>query len=279
LDFLGLSAQSKKSTSFSIKDVMVNLGLDSNIYGGIFNFTGPFLSLTGGPASTAKVNEGFVGGRIEGTINVDRTTGKLTLDSHINTNNAYPVRFTVGADHKIPVNESSTLGVEVERAIDATRTAHTLNNSTFMTAYDSIGLIYDTTASEDRYYLTVGAKVYLLGGVSNLAAEAVRALVKANIPAGQLGHFSVGFDVYKVVNNPAKDPFYGTGVSAGIIADWKKTLNGLGYRNQDPTASLTFRAGAGNPMQPVGVIGNTVISPEFSGNKFRSLMGQLSFPL
>lgn len=265
LDAIGISG----SLELREKNVMMldELGVAVRGYGGLQNLAAPVLRLGATPQQGHQQGL-FREMDIDITAKINATTGKLEYKNY-SSQHDYPfVEAKTGFDQDLSKQTKLPINAELERTWQQVPKQNNLNGShTFKTAYDKIGVVYDPTAKNNKYYLKIGADFLLLEGADKMSANAVRTFVKSNIPTERFGEFSVSVDASKVLNNPSKDPFYDSGIAASLTAEWKKKINSvmLGKGKSETGFSLDIKKG--NIIQPFGVLGGSVSTPQFQNEK------------
>jgi|GEM_PF-1886000 len=264
LDVAGL-ASSETQNNKLINKIIDEVHYTSNVYGGYQHLSGPVIRFDG-PSQKGSQGTVFIGGGIHLAAKVNSTTVKIEGNMHVNYKDFRFVETKSGVIQDISKQVNLPVKVEAERVWHLTPRSDTLNTPyALKTAYDRVGVIYDPAASKNKYYLKVGADFLLLEGADKMSAQAVRTYVKANVPTEKLGEFSVYVDASKMLKNPAKDPFYESGVSLSMKTEWKKKLDSIRFGREKSEIGAFINVTKGNTIQAFGVLGGTVTTPQFQG--------------
>nr|WP_295904191.1 hypothetical protein [uncultured Bdellovibrio sp.] len=165
--------------------------------------------------------------QVRGTARVNRTTGRVELETSSIDRNLKSPKDMSAPDMSVKVGSSYSSGsvtVDHERTYRRVKDGHYSSTSKWVTESDKISLIFDKQIG--KVYLLVRGELYLFEGVETMAAQAVKNAVEASYPAGSLGEVYIAMDVAKVVGNKSGDPFYDIPASSefkvGLKRDFAK---------------------------------------------------------
>jgi hypothetical protein len=264
LDAVGVSGRLDVKKEFKDK-IVDEVGMHFQAYGGFLELTAPVFDPISSNSADAKRSNFFGGADIKGTARINNTTGKIEINA--NTLDAkFPLKKsdgnynTSGGEVKVKAGVEQTwkdlpLTVAVERVYELVPSRiDNQFNPKLQTSYDRVSVVIDTRGNnksdkDRKIYLVAGTDVYLLEGMESRAAVAIKNAVKAVVPAGRLGQFSVGGEMAKFVGNKSKDPFYDLPTGVNMSLDWSKDYSKTG------TIGASVNYSKGPQIFPFAVLG------------------------
>lgn len=232
-DAAGAMVQSHTDYGTALNGMVNDVALESKLYAGMIGIEVPNLP---GASGVPTHNTSFIGGtNIKGTAQINSVTGKLELTASTtdyepakmaHSGDGMPVlsgivRLTPGVAYHDP---KSNVTYVAERNLELTAANDGIISNSLRTAYDRFSVIVDNREKDPKVFISNRSDLYVFQGIGSRAATGVRDMLKAAIPAGKLGEFSVIADLSKVVSNPSQDPFYDSPLSKSLAATWRKVV-------------------------------------------------------
>lgn len=206
---VGLATQRKISQQLT-NSIINEYGTMTNFNIGLMQVGAPSYDEYGNPMNKSR-SVLFMGMKVQGYARINKSTGRVELEAFSNDYGlddragSLDTRIRVGFEQR---GGDSNWKADFEREFEGSRNNQASRDFHAQVHYDKVSLIYDNTGKEARAVLVLNTEYYIFEGIENIAATAVRQIVKASFPTAQFGTISFALDASQFVNNPSKDLYY-----------------------------------------------------------------------
>jgi hypothetical protein len=229
LQIMGI--QGDYARSKKLQGPINEIGISAQGRLGAYSINAPRIDVSDGERFNQRMM--FFDTKIVGWARINDTTGEIefsaqdaAVDIKSPMKSSTPlVRFKIRGNQVI-YNHTS---LQAERSyVAANQDYDYLSKPQAVVEYDRVGIAIDTrNPGQDRAYIVFNGDYYMLEGVGAHSAQAVRARLKAVLPAGKLGELSVLLDASEILSNPQDDAVYkyfDKTVATRIKVMWQKRV-------------------------------------------------------
>ncbi|MBO9665549.1 MAG: hypothetical protein J7501_01890 [Bdellovibrio sp.] len=226
MNAVGFAMQSQFSTPLA-NSIIDEYGTTSSLYGGLMQIRAPSYDSKLNAMDKTR-DTFFMGVKVRGYARVNKTTGRIELETFTNDFGLKDNAASVDARPRLGVNQKvgeGSFSVDAERELELTRNSQKEKSNTLQTHFDKVSLIYDSTKAGDKAYLVLNSEYYVFEGVEAFAASAVRQVIKLSFPTAEFGTISFAVDASQFVSNKSGDAYYDNPFAASMKVAIEKAVN------------------------------------------------------